>query len=131
MPSSIRDRKGQFFILSAFVMVAIMFVVSSFIQPSGVFDTSSAVLLDEVYTFNNIKEKAVSVVKLSDGCADLDGNIDEYKQFIQTFVGQRNARLVFDYTVVQPCSNAVMATDFYIKLTSPRASIDARFRATK
>jgi hypothetical protein len=112
-------------------MVAIMFIVSSFIQPSGVFDTSSAVLMDEVYTFNNIKEKAASVVKLSDSCTDLDGNIDEYRQFVQTFVGQRNARLVFDYTVVQPCSNSVMATDFYIKLTSPRASIDAKFRATK
>jgi len=131
LSSLTRGRKAQFFLLSAFVMVAIMFIVSSFIQPSSVFDTSSAVLIDEVYIFNNIKEKAVSVVKLSDGCADLDGNIDEYRQFVQSFVGQRNARLVFNYTIAQPCSNAVMTTNFYVKLTSPRASIDARFTATK
>lgn len=112
-------------------MITIMFIVSTFIQPSGVPDTSSVVLMDEVFVFNNIREKAESVVKLSDGCGDLGGNLGEYKQFVQTFVGQRNARLTFDYTVVQPCVEGVLATDFYVKLTSPRASIDASFRATK
>jgi len=112
-------------------MITIMFIVSTFIQPSGVPDTSSTVLMDEVFTFVNIREKAESVVKLSDGCSDLDGNLGEYKQFVQAFVGQRNARLIFDYKIVQPCVDSVLATDFYIRLTSPRASIDASFRTTK
>jgi hypothetical protein len=112
-------------------MITIMFVVSTFIQPSNVFDTSSAVLMDEAFVFTNIREKTESVVKLSDSCADLDSNLGEYKQFIQSFIGQRNARLDFDYRIVQPCVDNILATDFYIRLTSPRASIDASFRATK
>jgi len=126
-----RRSKAQFFILSAFIMITILFVVSQFIQPSGIFDTASAVLMDEVFVFNNIKEKSVSVVKLSESCGDLALNLEEYKEFAQNFVTRRNARLVYDYNIDQPCNDAVLSTRFYVVLISPRASADSTFTATR
>lgn len=123
--------KAQFFILSAFIMITVLFVVSQFVQPSGIFDTASAVLSDEIFVFNNIKEKSISIVKLSESCSDLGFNLQEYEEFAQNFVRQRNARLVYNFDVVQPCSDAVLTTNFYIALVSPRASADSTFTASK
>lgn len=128
--SSSRPGKAQFFILSAFVMITILFVVSQFIQPSGIFDTSSAVLADEVYIFNNIKEKSISIVKTSESCSDLNFNLNEYKGFVQNFVTQRNARLTFNFDL-SSCTDATLTTKFYIALVSPRASADSTFTASK
>ena len=82
-------------------------------------------------TFNNIKEKSVAVVKSSESCADLDLNLNEYKKFVENFVTKRNARLVYTYTISQPCDNAVLTTNFYVALVSPRASADSSFAASK
>jgi hypothetical protein len=112
-------------------MVTIIFVVSQFTQPSGILDTSSAVLADETFLFNNIKEKSISIVKLSDSCRDLGFDLEEYKLFIEGFATQRNIRVVYDFEIVQPCSDATMTTDFYIALKSPRASTDSTFTASK
>ena len=129
--NSKRLNKAQFFILSAFVMVTILFVISQFIQPSGIFDTSSAVLMDEIFTFNNIKEKTIELVKISDSCSELNTNLEEYRQFVESFVTQKNARLVYNFDISQPCDDSVLTTDFYIAIVSPRASADSTFTASK
>ncbi len=122
--------KAQFFVLSAFVMITILFVVSQFIQPSGIFDTSSAVLIDEIYIFNNIKEKSISIVKISENCRDLNFNLDEYKQFVVNFVTQRNAKLTYNFDL-SSCVDSSPNAKFYIALVSPRASLDSSFTASK
>lgn len=124
-----RSSKAQFFVLSAFVMIAIMFVMSQFIQPSGIFDTSSVVFMDEVFVFNNVKEKAEQVVQVSESCADLAFNLAEYEQFVEDFARQRNANLAFDFAVVQPCDDDVRMTNFYLSLVSTRASAESTFTA--
>lgn len=128
--SSKKSRKAQFFILSAFIMITILFVVSQFIQPSGIFDTSSAVLMDEIFIFNNIKEKSIETVKKSESCSDLALNLAEYKQFVQNFVTQRNAQLTYNYDL-SLCTDATLTTKFYIALVTTRASADSTFTATK
>lgn len=128
--SSSRSRpasKAQFFILSAFVIIGIMFVLSQFVRPSEIFDTSKTVLMDEVYIFNNIKEKSVEVVKISGSCNNLRLNIDEYKSFIKDFLVQRNAFLNYSYEIIQPCDNAVHFTSFSMTLNTPRVSMTSHF----
>lgn len=128
--SSTSSQKAQFFILSAFIMITILFVVSQFIQPAGIFDTSSAVLADDIYTFNNIKEKAVSVVKLSESCSDLGFNLNEYKDFLQNVLTQKNERLVFNFDT-SACTDQNLTTKFYMALSSPRGSEDATFTVSR
>lgn len=128
--SSRRPGKAQFFILSAFIIITILFVVSQFIQPSGIFDTASAVLMDEIFVFNNIKEKSISIVKTSENCGDLGFNLEEYKQFVNGFVTQRNSKLTYNYDL-SSCTDATLTTSFYVALVSPRASADSTFTATR
>ena len=110
-------------------MITILFVVSQFIQPSTIFDTSNAALSDEAFLFNDIKEKSISTVKISGSCSDLSFNLQELKQFAQTFAAQRNYRLVYNYNIASPCNDATRTTSFYLALTSPRASADSTFTA--
>lgn len=123
-------RKAQFFILSVFIMITILFVISEFIQPSSIFDTSSVVISDDVFTFNNIKEKAISVVDLSENCKDLSLNLEEYKNFIQKVATQKNQQIVFNYDL-SSCKDSTLTTDFYVALVSTHSSEDATFTATK
>jgi hypothetical protein len=123
--------KAQFFVLSAFVIIVILFVVSQFIQPAGILDSSSAVLIDEGFVYNNIRDKSIEVVKQTETCAELPLNLQEYKDFVQRFIAQRNVKVVYNFQVSQPCSESVMSTSFYLLIASPRASIDGSFTATK
>lgn len=128
--SSSRSRmKAQFFVLSGFVMITMLFVLSQFVQPADVFDTSSVVLIDEPFIFNNIKEKAESVVKVSADCADLSSNLGEYRAFVEDYARQRNINLVFNY-VSPGCVDAVRLTNFDVQMVSTRTSISAAFTAT-
>jgi ABC-type antimicrobial peptide transport system permease subunit len=63
-----KPRKAQFFVLSAFTIVTILYFVSQWIAPYTIPDTSSVALMEEPYIFNNIIEKARSVVKSSQTC---------------------------------------------------------------
>lgn len=128
--SIFRRSKAQFFILSAFVMITILFVVSQFIQPTGIFDTASAVLSDDIYTFNNIKEKSISIVKLSEDCDDLRNNLNEYREFVTSFVTQSNKRLVFD-VLPATCRDENPSATLHIALISTRATEEATFSTSK
>jgi plastocyanin domain-containing protein len=123
--------KGQFFILSAFVMVTIFLLLSQFIQPSIVYDTSLIVQADEAFIFNNIKEKSEEIVSISKNCNELRFNLEEYRNFVERFVTQKNIQLTYDFDIRSPCSDSQMITDFAIEMKSPRASAEATFTAQK
>lgn len=127
--SSKRKTKAQFFVLSAFIMITILFVMSQFIQPSQIFDTSSAIFVDEIFIFNNIKEKSIELVQISDNCNDLALNLAEFEQFANNFVLRKNADLIYNYQIVQPCADATRTTNFYIAIVSTSASVDSTFTA--
>jgi hypothetical protein len=94
--------KAQFFILSAFAIVSILYLVSRWIEPSTIPDTSSVALMEESFIFNNIKEKAIYAVNGSKSCEDLRYNLQEYELFVEDYVLKKGYGIKFDQRV-SPC----------------------------
>ncbi len=126
--SSYRNaKKGQFFILTAVAIVTILFFIGRWIGPSAQVDTSSIAASEEFSTFDNIKEKASSVVKNSDSCDDLNYNLQEYKNFIDNFATEKNYKIIFDYTTT-PCSESLgTVTEFTLRITSQKVDAQRDF----
>lgn len=132
MRSLLSSRKAQFFVLSAFVIVSILLLVSTWLEPLSIPDTSTAVLAEERFVFNNIKEKAEDTVGVSKTCEELKFNLEEYRLFIQNFLTiTKNIKLNFKYDILQPCNDNVLVTRFNISLESPNAFVFANFTSTK
>jgi len=129
------SRKAQFFVLSAFAIVSILLLVSRWLEPVSIIDTSTVVLSEEGFVFNNINEKADTTVAISKNCEELKLNLEEYKNFIQEFSAAKNIKLKFEYDVVdtidQPCDSNVLKTNFNITLESPTTFIYANFTSHK
>ena len=128
MHNSSRCSKGQFFVLSAFAIVAAVFLLSQWIEPYSIPDTSFAVFFEEPFIFNNIKEKAIATVKMSSDCNDLTFNLDEYKKFVGNFVLSKGMNVEFVYKI-KDCNT--LRTEFNITLKSSTASLKGSFTATK
>jgi hypothetical protein len=128
-----KKRKAQFFILSAFTIVGILYIVSSWIQPFTIVDTSGVILLEEPFVFNNLKEKTVTTVNTSKTCDDLIFNLDEYSNFIQNFASGKNLKLAFSYNTPN-CTNLLTGTQlaipFYMSLRSSQDTFLSNFTAT-
>ena len=97
-----KRRKAQFFVLSAFTIVALLYIMSSWIQPYTIVDTSAIVLMQDPFVFNNIKEKAIQTVQSSKSCDDLRYNLDEYTTFVNKYSAEKNLNLTFNYSI-SPC----------------------------
>jgi hypothetical protein len=128
-----RGKKAQFFVLSAFAIVAILFLISSWIQPYTIIDTSSVVMMQEPFVFNNLKEKAITTVSISKNCDDLTYNLDEYKNFISTYAAGKNLNLNFNY-VIPSCTGLSSGTQLQIPMTmtlkSTQVYVNSSFTAT-
>lgn len=103
--TSRRGQKAQFLVITAFVIVSIFYLVSKWMQPYTIPDTSEIVLADEPYVFNNIKEKALAVVATSKSCGELTDNLDEYKAYVEDYAF-RKLIIYFDYSLETPCYEA-------------------------
>jgi hypothetical protein len=128
-----KRRKAQFFVLSVFTIVGILYLISSWIQPFTIIDTSAAILNEEPFVFNNFKEKAITTVNNSKNCEDLFYNLDEYSNFIQNFASGKNLKLVF-YYAIPDCQSISKGTEmpipFNMTLTSSKFYITSNFTAT-
>ena len=128
-----KKRKAQFFILSVFTIVGILYLVSSWLQPYTIIDTSAVVLMEEPFVFNNLKEKTIDTVNTSKTCDDLLYNLDEYSNFIQNFASGKNLKLAFYYDTPNCQSlaaQAQLAIPIYMTLRSSRTTIISNFTAT-
>ncbi len=96
-------RKGQFFILTAVAIVTILFFISRWLGPNTQIDTSAFALSEELFTFDNIREKAVTAAKGSENCDDLTYNLQEFKRFVEEFALEKNYKMTFNFNV-QSCS---------------------------
>jgi hypothetical protein len=124
-----KGKKAQFFVLSAFTIVAILYLISSWIQPYTIIDTSSVVLMQEPFVFNNIKEKAIETVRTSKSCDDLKYNLDEYTNFVNQFSASKNLYYNFNYSV-SPCVNqppSPVIVEGRLQLKSPNANLQSNF----
>jgi hypothetical protein len=99
------SRKAQFLIITAFVIVSIFYLVSKWMQPYRIPDTSAAVLMEEPFIFNNIKEKALKIVATSKSCEELVDNLDEYQQYVNEYAFKKLV-IYFDYSIETPCYEA-------------------------
>lgn len=124
----ISSRKAQFFVISAVTIVALIFLISQWIQPSTIIDTSSVVLREETFVFSNIKEKAVTVVTTAKTCDDLIFNLDEYENFAEQYAAGKGLRLNFEYEI-SACSLVPQSTtiDFNLNLKSFDSDITSSF----
>lgn len=118
MPSL--SRKSQFFILTAVVIVGVFYALSRNINPFSFIDTSSPAQGDEIFFFNNVKEKAVKTVEISSP-DELITNLATYKNFVQGVARDKEYILVFDYTVTDT------DVDFSMTLTSKRMTLKSDF----
>jgi len=131
MLSLVRSRKAQFLILSGFVIVGILYIIGRWIEPPTIVDTSSVALMEEPFIFNNVKEKAIQVVKFSKTCEELSYNLDEYHKFVKDYVLAKKIDIIFNYTIAQPCNTALMTTQIYLQLRSTQANLISNFTASK
>ena len=133
MPKS-SSFKGQFFILSTFTILTILFFLSRYIQPIEIIDISQVVFADEVFVFNNIKEKAIETVKISKSCDEVKYNLEEYKNFAVRFAS-KIGKLLFSYQFRSPCKlptgeEIPAVIEFNITLISYPAKLNTVFYET-
>lgn len=131
MRSLLKSKKAQFYVLSGFVIVGILYTIGRWIEPPTIVDTSSVALLEDPFIFNNIKEKAIEVVKISKTCEELNYNLDEYRNFVRNYVGAKKISLTFNYNIIQPCIQNLMNTSIYLELRSTQADLISNFYASK
>ncbi|MEM5808158.1 MAG: hypothetical protein QW818_03435 [Candidatus Aenigmatarchaeota archaeon] len=129
--SSLRSaRKGQFFILTTVVVVTILFFISRWIGPPAQVDTSDIVQMEELFTFDNIREKTTEVVKYSENCDDLNYNLQEYKNFLDEYGKEKNYRIDFSYSP-SPCFEEFGAVVYFsLKITSNKVNAESSFSVT-
>jgi hypothetical protein len=99
----LKSRKAQFFILSAFAIVLIVYFMSRWLEPFTIIDISQIPLQEEMFLLNNIKEKSFYFAKEgTKSCDDLRYNIEEYKHFFENYALEKGYKLNFNYTIA-PC----------------------------
>jgi len=127
---NVHRKKAQFFILSAFAIVAMLYLISRWIEPFTIVDTSQVALMDEIFIFNNIKEKTATVIKDSKTCEDLNYNLQEYKDFVESYALSKGYRISFAYLLTPCIPNVpfpVYAAQINLTLQSPRATLNSQF----
>ena len=109
MPS-FSSKKAQFFILTAVVIVGVFFTLSKYITPYAFIDTSEAVDTGEIFLFNNVKEKTIKAIEISNStnATELDENLQEYKKLVQEVAAEKGFNLVFDYRIEIETVNVTM-----------------------
>ncbi len=128
--NSSNSSKAQFFVLSAFIIVSILYLVSRWMEPYTIIDTSTIVLMDEPFIFNNIVEKAKETVETSKDCTDLTYNIEEYSNFVSEFSSGKNMKIDFSYDI-QSCTAGSATVDFILELRSTRMYANSSFSASR
>jgi hypothetical protein len=92
-------------VLTGFVIISIFYLVSKWLEPYNVIDTSSAIMTEEPYIFNNIKQESFNIVDTSTSCSELVNSLEEYKRFVEDFAF-RKLIIYFDYSLETPCYEA-------------------------
>lgn len=117
---NLSGKKAQFFILTTVVIVGVFYTLSKYINPYAFIDTSKAAAGSETFFFDNVKEKVIKTVEVSNG-DELESNLDEYKIFVEKMASDKGYSLIFDYEVL------TTTVDFNMILTSERMTLKADF----
>jgi len=123
MPSFLKSKKAQFFVLSAFAIVSIIYFVSKWMEPYTIIDTSYAASIEEPFIFNNIVEKTNETIYISKNSDDLQYNIQEYKNFVEGYASSKNLQIIFDTSKLS-IGSPVTRGSIFIQISSPRMVIN-------
>jgi|GEM_PF-1045680 len=128
-----KSKRAQFFVLTGFVIVGVFYLVSRWLEPYTIIDTSEVAMRDEMFVFNNIKQEALRIVENSKSCEDLANNLDEYNYFIE-YHSFKKLLIYFDYILETPCHELAPGspTDvfFDIEIKSSGVRIKDSFSST-
>ncbi|MEM7821573.1 MAG: hypothetical protein QXX38_02040 [Candidatus Aenigmatarchaeota archaeon] len=111
--------------------MSLSYFISRWIEPYTIIDTSQVIMMDEIFMFNNIKEKALQTVNSSKSCEDLVYNLEEYSSFIRRYSLEKG-KLLLEYKFTSPCfedPTTPAVIEFNITLISPRIKIESYFPA--
>ncbi len=96
-------KKGQFLLLTAFIMIIFFYFMAKWIEPRTIVDPSKLILKEEAFVFNNIKEKSFYfAANGTKSCSDLKYNIEEFQAFVEEYGLRKGVYLDFNYTM-SPC----------------------------
>jgi len=90
------SNKAQFFILTSVVIIGVFFSLSKYVNQYSFIDTSTAAEGAEIFMFENIKEKAIKAVQISN-VTNFKPRLLEYKISVENMVADRGYTLVFNY----------------------------------
>jgi len=130
MPSLLKSKKAQFFVLSAFAIVSVIYFVSKWMEPYTIIDTSSVVLVEEPFIFNNIVEKASETIYTSKNVDDAKYNIQEYKNFVEQYALRKNMKIIFDISKLNFNPSSITGSIF-IQISSTRMIINKTLPISK
>ncbi len=97
MPS-LSSKKAQFFILTTVVIVGVFYTLSKYINPYAFIDTSKSASGGETFFFDNVREKAIKTIEISDP-EYLSSNLKIYRNFVETKASERGYNLFFTYNI--------------------------------
>ena len=121
---SFSSKKAEFFILTTVVIVAVFYTLNRYINPHAFIDTSTAVEGKETFFFDNVKEKAIETVKISDRNKLLD-NLNTYKNFVESLASEKGYNMFFTYR------NTTNDVTIYMILTSQKYTLNANFTVAR
>ncbi len=123
MPN-LSSRKAQFFILTTVVIVGVFYSLSKSINPYSFIDTSRAAYGGEILFFDNVRDKAVKTVRISDSSNFLN-NLQTYKNYIEGLAVKKGYNLEFYY------ANATDDVEINMILTSQKYTLRSNFTVSR
>ena len=121
---NLSNKKAQFFILTTVVIVGVFYTLSKYINPYAFIDTSKAASGGETFFFDNVKEKAIETVRISNE-NELGTNLNEYKIFVEKMASDKGYSLNFNYEIL------ITTVDFHMILTSERMTLKTDFTTNR
>jgi len=115
--------KAQFFILTAVVFAGFFYTLSKYLTPYSFVDTSKYANSPEIFFFNNIKEKAIKTVQITQqrDPNSLVPNLLAFRSYAQNISRENGYILFFEF------DNTTTTVSFNITLSSERMTLSSSF----
>ena len=114
MHNMLNNKKAQFFILTTVIIVGVFYTMSKYINPYTFIDTSEPFYGTEILMFDNIANKAVKTIDISN-TTNIADHMSLYKSFVENKTSDEGYILNFNYTID---GNQVNVTMFMVSETT-------------
>jgi len=117
------SNKAQFFILTAVIFAGLFYVLSKYLTPYSFIDTSQYAVYPEVFLFNNIRQKAIKTVEITqmNDPNKLVENLIAYRNYAQKVARDNGYMLFIEF------DNTTTSVSFNISLASDRMTLKSSF----